>query len=214
MFKKIISFLMIFSFIFNSHLSEIIIFASEIDKDEVVQTIKNLVSDYEIEEGVFEGCSNLKAISIPNSIQSIGDYAFKDCEKLVSITIRERVNSLDKSVFEGCESLNSLVVLNDNLDGDFLDANKKKSIKYYGLKNSKLAQYANDRSYEFQEVSFYDKLSLKSKDIEINVGEQEEIHIESISKSSNEPITYISEDEKIATVDEEGNVKGLKIVCN
>ena len=106
MFKKIISFLIISSFIFNSHLSEIIVFASEIDKKEVVQTVKNLVSDYEIEDEIlikYKGKDRI--VNIPEGVKYIGKEAFKNNDSVEVVNIHDNVRVIEKNAFEKCSNL-------------------------------------------------------------------------------------------------------------
>ena len=63
-----------------------------------------------IEEKAFSGCSNLKRLTIPSGVETIGDYAFSGCESLTSITIPDGVTSIGGYAFSGCESLESITI--------------------------------------------------------------------------------------------------------
>ena len=56
--------------------------------------------------------TELKRISIPNSVAYIGSYAFENCKSLSGLTIPESVKYIDVSAFSGCTSLLSLVIPN------------------------------------------------------------------------------------------------------
>lgn len=62
----------------------------------------------------FYGCSNLKTISIPDSVTSIGICSFAECG-LSSITIPDSVVSLGSSAFSNCTDLSSGVTLSKSL---------------------------------------------------------------------------------------------------
>ena len=47
----------------------------------------------------FEGCSNLRSVTIPSTIKTIAQYAFYQCSKLTEITIPEGVTSIGKGAF-------------------------------------------------------------------------------------------------------------------
>lgn len=55
-------------------------------------------------EGVFEGCSGIVSVNVPNSVTKIGKYAFKGCEKLVTVTMG-RITEIAEEAFYGCKSL-------------------------------------------------------------------------------------------------------------
>jgi len=58
----------------------------------------------------FSGCSSLTSITIPNSVDSIGNGAFAGCSSLTSITIPEGVTSIGEGAFYGCSSLTSIII--------------------------------------------------------------------------------------------------------
>ncbi|MBO4636860.1 MAG: DUF4214 domain-containing protein [Clostridiales bacterium] len=56
----------------------------------------------------------VKRITLPPTLQSIGDYAFSACTSLESITIPASVTSIGKGAFAQCSSLNTLNVESGN----------------------------------------------------------------------------------------------------
>ena len=65
-----------------------------------------------IEDFAFSGCTNLIDIKIPNSVTSIGGSAFSGCTGLTSTTIGNGVTSIGGSAFSGCTSLTSITIGN------------------------------------------------------------------------------------------------------
>ena len=63
-----------------------------------------------IEERVFEDCSSLASITIPNSVTTIYQYAFNGCSNLTSVTIGNGVTRIWQGVFSGCSSLTSIII--------------------------------------------------------------------------------------------------------
>jgi hypothetical protein len=57
-----------------------------------------------LEEG-FSECENLKAISIPDSVTTIGDKAFGECSRLTNVTIGSGVKTIGACVFDYCDKL-------------------------------------------------------------------------------------------------------------
>jgi len=62
----------------------------------------------------FDGCTNLKTVTIPGSVQNIADNAFKGLEKLATVTFGHNSNDGDQltylgtSAFEGCVALTAI----------------------------------------------------------------------------------------------------------
>ena len=60
--------------------------------------------------GAFQNCSTLETIILPDSVQSIGDYAFSGCSSLTSIIIPDSVTSIGTQAFSKCSSLTSITI--------------------------------------------------------------------------------------------------------
>lgn len=61
-------------------------------------------------ESCFSGCSSLTKIELPASVTNIERYCFSGCRSLTSITIPSSVTSLGESCFSGCNSLTSITI--------------------------------------------------------------------------------------------------------
>ena len=71
-------------------------------------TIPNSVTS--IGGRAFSDCTSLTSITIPNSVTSIGGRAFSDCTSLTSITIPDSVTRIDNRAFQNCKSLKSITI--------------------------------------------------------------------------------------------------------
>ena len=70
---------------------------------------------------LFQGCTGLTSITIPNTMKSIGDRAFYNCSGLTSVTIPSSVTSIGTTAFMGCTGLTSIIVDKDNMYYDSRD---------------------------------------------------------------------------------------------
>ena len=127
-----------------------------------------------ISSGMFRGCSNITRITLPKSIQSIGDNAFlgctklrkvtisaignlirigngsfKNCSKLIYMYIPESVISLGNEAFSGCAELNDVTIFNHNISIGVSAFSDCKKITVYGGNDSTTRIYASDNSVSF-----------------------------------------------------------------
>ena len=63
------------------------------------------------EKGVFQHCSRLEAVRLPESLIKIGNYAFNCCDALLHVDfIPSGVNELGKGAFSWCKSLETVTI--------------------------------------------------------------------------------------------------------
>ena len=67
-----------------------------------------------IGEVAFYGCTSLSSVTIPDSVTSIGYYAFYGCTSLSSVTIPDSVTYIGNHAFRGCTSLTAINVAEGN----------------------------------------------------------------------------------------------------
>lgn len=87
--------------------SDISGFDNEQWKDVTEVVIKQGVTA--VNTAAFAGYTNLKKVTIPNSVKKMGAYVFYECESLKEIIIPDEVASIGKECFYGCKSLKKLV---------------------------------------------------------------------------------------------------------
>ena len=98
-------------------------------------------SSYEIPQGIqIIGeeafyASNLKSLSIPDSVTHIDNLAFEFCDALTSITLPDGITAMGDNPFATCESLTSICITDNNLslatiNGALYDKKDKRLIWY------------------------------------------------------------------------------------
>ena len=73
-------------------------------------TVANTVDT--IGPNAFYSCSWLTSVSLPNSVTSIGMSAFYECKSLTTMTIPNSVTTIEPALFRGCEGLTSVTIPN------------------------------------------------------------------------------------------------------
>ena len=63
-----------------------------------------------IGDSAFLDCYSLTSLTLPSSLQSIGDHAFYRCSSLTSLTLPSSLQSIGDSAFSCCSSLTSLTL--------------------------------------------------------------------------------------------------------
>ncbi len=63
-----------------------------------------------IREYAFVGCASLESVTIGNNVTSIDNYAFQGCTSLESVTIGKGVTSIGSGAFSNCASLTSITI--------------------------------------------------------------------------------------------------------
>ena len=66
----------------------------------------------QINDELFNGCSNLTSIILPDMLNSIGCLSFNECSSLSTITIPNVVESIGDMAFNGCTSLKYILCTN------------------------------------------------------------------------------------------------------
>ena len=61
----------------------------------------------------FNGCSNLKEVTLSDSLQKIDYQCFKNCSSLELINIPSSVSEIQTEAFKNCEKLKEFVILNE-----------------------------------------------------------------------------------------------------
>ena len=90
-------------------------FAEIIDCDKSAVSV-NIPAEIEglpvllIEYGAFKECTQLKSVSIPDSVIEIGESAFENCTSLENIIIPNSVTNIHRDVFRNCTSLESVTI--------------------------------------------------------------------------------------------------------
>ena len=58
----------------------------------------------------FWGCENLTTVSLPESLESIGEMTFYECKNLSTINIPAGVTSIGNSAFQSCKALRNITI--------------------------------------------------------------------------------------------------------
>ena len=105
------------------------------DTDIVIPATYNGLPVTTINDYVFNYCSSLTSITIPDSVTTIGEAAFYGCSSLTSMTIPDSVTTIGDRAFARCSNLTSITVDTNNqyyksIDGNLYTKDGKTLVQY------------------------------------------------------------------------------------
>ena len=178
--------------------------------------------DKAISANEFYGCTNLQNVEIGNGVKSIGDWAFSGCSALDVFAFGTSVESIGKEAFSDCNSLTQIIgraVTPPTCGAQALDDINKWTCKLIVQKGYKSAYEAADQWKDFLFIEEGDllpipvtALSMNKPSTSITVGERETLSVTYSPENATErKIKWISSDESVAVVDNNGVVTAIKV---
>ena len=86
-------------------------------------------------EGVFQNCTGLKSVILPDKLTSMGYCLFSGCTNLESVVLGKHITSISRYAFENCTSLKKIVLPKSLTSIDyyaFLNCSSLNTVKYTG----------------------------------------------------------------------------------
>ncbi len=125
-------------------------YLSDAEKDVVIpETVYNFKVE-SIWYNAFKG-KNIKSVSFPKYLCTIGNSTFAECKNLTSVTLPETIKYVMEGAFSNCANLKSVTILNPEceLNGLIFTNGKDFSGTIYGYKNSTARTYAEKYGCKF-----------------------------------------------------------------
>ena len=99
----------------------------------------------ELSQGLFDNCSKLKKIILPNSVETIGQFAFNNCISLKTISLTDNIKHLHQKCFSN-SGLKSIKIPRkvQYINGSFYDCRSLKNIEFI----NKFSSIPSPREYE------------------------------------------------------------------
>ena len=132
--------------------------------DSIIEKV--IIPEYStsLNSGAFYNCLNLKAINLPNSITSIGDYCFRN-SSIQSFVFGDNIQSCGDYIFLGCNKLVN-VILGDSMQEIGWEMFKDcTSLKYVHIPDSVQMIY----SYAFMNCTSLEEIVIPDSVTDINV---------------------------------------------
>ncbi|MGN0476751.1 MAG: leucine-rich repeat protein [Ruminococcus sp.] len=141
-------------------------------KDSNVKIPKTL-GEYKVSsigDNLFKGHSELKDVTIPDTVKSIGDYAFDCCTGLAQVTVPDSVTEIGTGAFFSCSRLKT-ATLSNNLktigDGAFFDCIVLQDISLSNTVTS-VGEFAFGNCKKLQSVTLSNSLTEISNQMFLN----------------------------------------------
>ena len=120
-----------------------------------------------LDDDTFSGCINLKSVTIPGTVKSVGHNAFADCTSLETVILDHGIQTVGMTAFLNCRALNSITIPSsvtringfafgyrtpDDPGGDDIQLLKEPDdFIIYGYPDTAAETYAAENGFLFQE---------------------------------------------------------------
>ena len=112
-----------------------------------------------VSAGLFQGCTALTSVDLPNTVRTLGSKAFQGCTALVEFYAPASLRTIESSVFQECTALDKLAFTGDATyvkaeSSSFYRANSLTKVVFYGKKSDSLMFVSSQPTYYYT-LSYY-----------------------------------------------------------
>jgi len=119
---------------------------------ETIETINIQEGITEIGAWFFDGFAKLTSVTLPDSLEIIGQNAFSFCVSLESVTVPDGVTTIGGRAFEGCTGLSSIEIPESVTNIDYYAFGNCDNLVIYGYTFSYAETYAREESIPFTSI--------------------------------------------------------------
>lgn len=181
---------------------------SDCDKLATVKISSGLTS---LNSKVFQGCELLKNVNLGTGLTEIGTYAFEGCEAMESIVFPNSLTTIKGYAFANNPKLTHVTMPESITSIADTAFSYPTSMTVYGIRGSYAETWAENKGATFEENKLKaETLVLSDTEITVAVGATAKLFYTITPSGFIDGLKWKSSDTSIATVAEDGTVKGVK----
>lgn len=164
----------------------------------------------EIGNCAFANCEAVSCVDIPASVDSIGDLAFMNCTSLSALNMQETDISIGDYAFSGCTALSDVTLPDGAVVGEDIFSDCSSALKVNCYSTSAALKPINDSGITTNTIYRVESVNLNKTQAAVDGGKTLQLSASILPQNAtNKKLYWISSDESIATVDENGLVTGV-----
>lgn len=158
----------------------------------------------------FYHCDSLAEVSLGIGLTSLSSYAFAQCPKLTNIVLPYRMTKIDDNAFNACTGLTEITLPRGMAEIGNQVFSYPGKMTIYGIKGTYAEKYANDNGITFvnREVKA-ENVELNQTSIKVGKGYKTQLFLTVTPESFTDEVVWKSGDTDIATVTEDGEIRGV-----
>ena len=158
----------------------------------------------------FGNCETISCVDIPASVDSIGYLAFMNCSSLNTLNMQETEITIDDYAFSGCTSLLDVTLPEGAVVGEDIFSDCSSSLKVNCYSTSAALQPIVDSGITTDTIYRVESVRLNKDQATVEGGKTLQLRASILPQNAtNKKLYWISSNESIATVDDNGLVTGV-----
>ena len=160
--------------------------------------------------------SGIRKITIPGKVETVIYNTFDCCYSLETVILGDGVKTVEECAFSECEKLTKVIIPASVTrivwtGYEYGPFERVKNLTIYGYKNTAAETFADEFGYKFAEIVPAKSLTVTPASCTVQVGDSKQLTATVMPENASEKtVVWSSSDSKIATVDANGTVKGIK----
>lgn len=169
------------------------------------------IEDDKVKANYFSERIGLKTIRLPQNITNLGTSAFAGCRNLQDIELPASLESIGNNVFQGCSSLPDTIICNAVSPPAFSGTLFPQAGKTIVVPQQGLSAYKKHIGWKQYNIVSQMGISLSRTSLTIEAGSARKLTVTvTVQGDASKKVRWKSSNERIASVDQSGNVRAIK----